>query len=932
MEKKRYRLELVWIVAFLLILIASIIAPPLPGTPKTVTGFVFYDENEEEGVPNGTIVWINDTNGDPDILVITYVDSVSGLEGAYSADIPGANATDEVIVTSFNATAYGRSYSNLTATTTYVNVTLNLTRPSETDLNITNPSNHTFYNVSESFYLNFSLAVIGGTDGIGCNVRISFTNDSIMNISSEESIEKSLGNINLQNSIESAWNISVNDVGTVNITVDSWCSSDGENFENHTWDMVFNLTSEDHIPPRVRLDEPLNGTLFNSTTILFKFTSIDETSIDNCTLILDHFENETNFTVVSDEQAVLNVPNIGDGWHNWTVNCVDLYNNIGQNGSLLYFFVDSVLPNVSLVGPLNGSEGNNLPVIFNWTAEDNFDEFLLCNLTISNNLVGINILSQSGVITEKEIDSLSDGIHDWNVTCVDDALNVNTSMTWYYSLSIPMEIMLVYPEENNISNTENISFIYNVTDNDDILECSVLINDVLNESNSTPILPGEYNEILVENLPEGYHNWALTCKNDLGVWYNSSEIRNFIVDLYSPTIDLSLPENGSEVNITAVNFSWIASDTLDDTLVCNLSVDEEVLSIGIDSPNGTLVSNVSYLSVGEHNWSITCIDNATNINTSEVRFFNITLPDLSIVSEDIIFNDSSPPENTTIEVNATIRNLGDADVLNTTVRFYSGDPNNGGTQINGDFYIPLNAGESRTLTVNYTPSVGLNEIFVLVDPPVETNGTIEELDGENNNASNSFTVSSWHLVYGFLTDGRLDLNDSDNESVYIWDVSDTSETNIFVADSDSIIDFSSLKAIGKNTLGGDSVNDFEEIDILLNMSGLSDSITNLYTSDGVTPINTTEYYIFNKNISGIPITNSTNNTNFYTGILWDSSDDASADNEFNITDAEDLVFMTQVNIGAQGAYGNYDYEIRIPAYLREYKDGGTTVSFYVELK
>ena len=77
--------------------------------------------------------------------------------------------------------------------------------------------------------------------------------------------------------------------------------------------------------------------------------------------------------------------------------------------------------------------------------------------------------------------------------------------------------------------------------------------------------------------------------------------------------------------------------------------------------------------------------------------------------------------------------------------------------------------------------------------------------------------------------------------------------------------------------------------------------------------------------------NSINNSNFVTGILWDSSDD-DGDYEFNESGKEDLVFVTQINTSSQGAYGIYDYELRVPARLREYSTtDSSAAAFYLEL-
>ena len=64
-----------------------------------------------------------------------------------------------------------------------------------------------------------------------------------------------------------------------------------------------------------------------------------------------------------------------------------------------------------------------------------------------------------------------------------------------------------------------------------------------------------------------------------------------------------------------------------------------------------------------------------------------------------------------------------------------------------------------------------------------------------------------------------------------------------------------------------------------------------------------------------------------------SDNNNSNNGEFDATDKEDLVFLTQINKNKAGAYGTYDYEMRIPARLREYSATETSsVVFYTEIK
>jgi hypothetical protein len=113
------------------------------------------------------------------------------------------------------------------------------------------------------------------------------------------------------------------------------------------------------------------------------------------------------------------------------------------------------------------------------------------------------------------------------------------------------------------------------------------------------------------------------------------------------------------------------------------------------------------------------------------------------------------------------------------------------------------------------------------------------------------------------------------------------------------------------------------------MVDFPDSISALYLTAFV-PNEVDSFSVFGRTLPAVPVTQSTSNNNFKTGILWDSSDDTNG--EFDIAEAEDLIFVSKINKGAVGNYGTYDYELRVPAKLREYSGAGSEAVFYVELQ
>ena len=110
------------------------------------------------------------------------------------------------------------------------------------------------------------------------------------------------------------------------------------------------------------------------------------------------------------------------------------------------------------------------------------------------------------------------------------------------------------------------------------------------------------------------------------------------------------------------------------------------------------------------------------------------------------------------------------------------------------------------------------------------------------------------------------------------------------------------------------------------MTKYNDSIRKIWTANTDTPIATKSMTIFNRRINNVPIIDSTSTSSFITGMLWDTSD---GNTQYDGT--QDLVFITQINESKPGAYGTYDYEIRLPVNLKNYHGSGANVEFYSEI-
>ncbi|MBR9705066.1 hypothetical protein GOV12_06655 [Candidatus Pacearchaeota archaeon] len=769
---------------------------------------------------------------------------------------------------------------------------------------------------------------------------ITFTNTILFNFSVVDNIDTNLScNVSVDGIVEnstSALNGSYT-IASVDFSLGGvffWnvtCIDDANNL-NFSETRNFTLS----FPPVVNITSPDNDTWYNSSNIVLYYNASDgNDNIKNSSLIINGVENITNLSsILNGEINNFTITGWGDGKYDWSVNVSDDTDLTG-NSSTNTFYIDSTPPNITLFFPNQSQEVTTNTVGFNYSVFDNLASTINCNLSMDGSNVFDDFNINNG---ENRINYTlaRDGNHSWFVECEDPAGWYNKSETINFSVEAPPDINLTDPSDGIRTNKSTVTFTYTPYDPYAIFYCELILDGVVNGSQDNDIENGQPNYFTRNNLSEGYHNWTVQCLDDDSNLWSPNE-RSFYVDFSPPNISLIYPGDESGVLSTGggVRFRWSANDSYDSQLRCNMNLD------GVNNISNQLVtSGITYLSdpitdlsIGEHTWNVTCWDHdfLSNINNTVTFTFNFTYTDFFVNSTSLIFNNTNPIEQELISINATVYNSGGVDG-GVIVQFYNGTPGLGGTQIDSDYNLTVLKGSQNSTEVTWNTVIGMNEIYVLVDPPLASNGSFDELNETNNNVSKNISISSDEFFYGSINnDSELVLAENvTNNSVSTWSLDTLVNGNIFAIDSESSISWTDLVAVGKNTSGQNTSDDFTEIDILFNTTGFNDSIYNSYTDSGNIN-NFDSFTIFNEVISVVPVVNSTNNSNFSTGILWDSDDDS--DFEFDSIEQEDLIFVTKINSNSQGKYGLYDYEMRVPARLRGYKGPNVdAVLFYVELK
>jgi hypothetical protein len=133
------------------------------------------------------------------------------------------------------------------------------------------------------------------------------------------------------------------------------------------YNYTFFEVNNDNTPPNVTLQSPLDGTESNSSVTFAYRVNDSLSSVSNCSLLIDGIIQDTDQII---EEGFVNFfyPRIPTGgWHNWSVNCTDYYNNTGSSESWEIFIRPPDLKiNVSdiRINNTNPKEGENVSINF----------------------------------------------------------------------------------------------------------------------------------------------------------------------------------------------------------------------------------------------------------------------------------------------------------------------------------------------------------------------------------------------------------------------------------------------------------------------------------------------------------------------------------------------------------------------------------------
>ncbi len=180
--------------------------------------------------------------------------------------------------------------------------------------------------------------------------------------------------------------------------------------------------------------------------------------------------------------------------------------------------VDETAPNVSLNAPEEGYNTSSTTIVFNFTAIEDMSANLNCSLMIDSVFYDENATTQNNTLTSLTATGLTNGTHEWNVTCLDASLNSNTtaSRNFYIDTTAPNSSGLFYAPSvaGDVDPFEEISFNVNISDNWIGVDTVILqYNDGTNWANETMVVlaSGTYQAnitLIGVNATYTYNVWA----------------------------------------------------------------------------------------------------------------------------------------------------------------------------------------------------------------------------------------------------------------------------------------------------------------------------------------------------------------------------------------------------------------------------------------
>lgn len=269
--------------------------------------------------------------------------------------------------------------------------------------------------------------------------------------------------------------------------------------------------------PVVNLSAPSNGYIDNDGSLLFVCNASDDVLLANVTLyhnISQSFGSNQSITSTGNVTANFTVNTTVGGSYTWNCLAVDSGGNSAFAQSNRTVIVDLSPPQVFLNSPSPGSSyANGTAVLISANVTDVSIDRVYASIVLPNSATQqLDLVSGSSYSANFTNTSIP-GTYNVTIIANDSGALTNNSVTTNFTiLNSSITVNLVSPEDGAETNAGNITFVYNVSSETTINNCSILLSFVLNQSNNS--IETNTNQQFIIQLSEGTYTWRIRCSSD----------------------------------------------------------------------------------------------------------------------------------------------------------------------------------------------------------------------------------------------------------------------------------------------------------------------------------------------------------------------------------------------------------------------------------
>ncbi len=182
---------------------------------------------------------------------------------------------------------------------------------------------------------------------------------------------------------------------------------------------------------------------YSAGTITFVYKPQSNTEINLCNLIIDGQPIDSNDNIRKNEENFFeqNVETFSNGTYNWNIKCQDSNNNWFE-GTQKYFDVNKLIfANIITLLTPNNDEYSTGIITFIYKPQSN-TEINYCGLLINDNWIdsNYNIRKNEENFFEQNVETFSNGTHNWNIQCQDSNNNLFEGTQKYFVINDLIEI------------------------------------------------------------------------------------------------------------------------------------------------------------------------------------------------------------------------------------------------------------------------------------------------------------------------------------------------------------------------------------------------------------------------------------------------------------------------------------------------------------